>query len=36
VDLSPDAAAPAMEAMVDLGCVAMQRSLSGTAQDAVA
>ena len=28
VDLSPDAAAPAMEAMVDLGCAAMQRTLS--------
>jgi hypothetical protein len=30
VDLSPDTAAPAVEAMVDLGCAAMQRTLSGT------
>lgn len=29
VDLSPDTAAPAMEAMVDLGCAAMQATLSG-------
>ena len=29
VDLSPDTAAPAVEAMVDLGCTAMQRTLCG-------
>ncbi|HJR25683.1 MAG TPA: SRPBCC family protein [Acidimicrobiales bacterium] len=29
-DVSPDTAAAAVEAMVDLGCAAMQRTLSGT------
>jgi hypothetical protein len=33
VDLSPDEAAPAMSAMVDLGAAAMQRTLSSTAAD---
>ena len=31
VDVSPDSAAPALEAMVDLGCAAMEQTLSAPA-----